>query len=319
MRIIFMGTPEFAVSSLEILLSTHHEISAVVTVPDKPQGRGLKVSESAVKKAAMKHNLHILQPEKLKDENFVNQVKALNPDLIVVVAFRILPKEVFTIPHFGSFNLHASLLPKFRGAAPINWALINGEKETGVTAFFLKEKVDTGNIIIQEKCEIEKDDDAGSLHDKLSELGAKTVLSTVNLIEMTNGNVPVYQQDESLCSSAPKLTKEFCRINWNNNATTIHNFIRGLSPYPTAYSYLEGKMYKIFKSQIIENEIKLNPSPHITPGKIQILEDKLLVECKDGFLEILSLQMEGKKRLNSKEFLNGFTFPINAVFSKAFF
>ena len=249
MKIIFMGTPEFAVPSLEILLNSHHEIAAVVTVPDKPQGRGLKLNESDIKKFALKHKLKILQPEKLKEESFVNEIKSLAPDIIVVVAFRILPKEVFTIPVYGTFNLHASLLPKYRGAAPINWALINGETETGVTTFFLKEKVDTGNVIMQNKCDIDEEDDAGTLHDKLSLLGAKTVMSTVNLIEMTNGNVPVYEQDEVLFTTAPKITREFCKINWDNDVSTIHNFVRGLSPYPAAYTILNGKIVKIFKTK----------------------------------------------------------------------
>lgn len=310
MKIIFMGTPEFAVPSLEILLNSHHEISAVVTVPDKPQGRGLKLSESAVKKFASEHKLHILQPEKLKEENFVNEIKRLAPDLIVVVAFRILSKEVFTIPKFGSFNLHASLLPKYRGAAPINWALINGEKESGVTTFFLKEKVDTGNVIIQNSCSIEDDDNAGTLHDKLAVLGAKTVMSTVNLIEMTNGNVPVYEQDEVLYTTAPKITKEFCRINWDNEVKTVHNFIRGLSPYPAAYTYLNGKMIKIFKTKVSS----LNVNKDLTPGKIIVDKGKLFVECRNGQVEIISLQMEGKKRLSASEFIHGFTIQDNSCF-----
>ncbi|MFI5145185.1 MAG: methionyl-tRNA formyltransferase [Ignavibacteria bacterium] len=310
MNIIFMGTPEFAVPSLEILLSSHHNISGVVTVPDKPQGRGLKLSESDVKRFAVSRNLKVFQPDKLKDNNFINEIKNLAPELIVVVAFRILPKEVFTIPKLGSFNLHASLLPKYRGAAPINWALINGDNETGVTTFFLKEKVDTGNVIIQNKCPIDEDDDAGTLHDKLSKLGASTVLSTVNLIEMTNGNVPVYEQDEVLFTTAPKITKEFCRINWDNTANTVYNFIRGLSPYPAAYSFADGKMIKIFKTAKADN----GTSTSFQPGKIRVINGKILVDCADGILEILSLQMEGKKRLNSREFLNGFSFPPEASF-----
>jgi len=310
MNIIFMGTPEFAVPSLEILLRSHHNISGVVTVPDKPQGRGLKLSESNVKRFALSRHLKLFQPEKLTDNNFINEIKNLAPDLIVIVAFRILPKEVFTIPKFGSFNLHASLLPKYRGAAPINWALINGDNETGVTTFFLKEKVDTGNVIIQNKCPVDKDDDAGTLHDKLSKLGASTVLSTVNLIEMTNGNVPVYEQDEVLFTTAPKITKEFCKINWDNRANTVYNFIRGLSPYPAAYSFVDGKMIKIFKTAKADN----STSGSFQPGKIKVLNGKILVDCSDEMLEILSLQMEGKKRLNSKEFLNGFSFPHEASF-----
>ena len=310
MNIIFMGTPEFAVPSLEILLSSHHNISAVVTVPDKPQGRGLKLSESDVKRFALSRNLKVLQPDKLKDNDFIKEIISLAPELIVVVAFRILPKEIFTIPKFGSFNLHASLLPKYRGAAPINWALINGDTESGVTTFFLKERVDTGNVIIQNKCSIEEDDDAGTLHDKLSKLGASTVLSTVNLIEMTNGNVQVYEQDEVLFTTAPKITKEFCKINWDNRAATVYNFIRGLSPYPASYSIMDGKMIKIFKTAKTDND----SSGNFQPGKINVINGKILVDCADGKLEILSLQMEGKKRLNSREFLNGFSFSHDASF-----
>lgn len=304
-----MGTPQFAVPSLEILLASHHEIPAVVTIPDKPRGRGLKLSESAVKKTALNHKLKILQPEKLKEESFISQIKELSPDLIVVVAFRILPKEVFIIPHFGSINLHASMLPKFRGAAPINWALINGEKETGVTTFFLKEKVDTGNVIIQNKCLIDDEDDSGTLHDKLAMLGANTVMSTVNLIEMTNGNVPVTEQDEVLFTSAPKITKDFCKINWDNEVHTVHNFIRGLSPYPSAYTFIEGKMLKIFKTSI-------QPGNHsdYEPGKVRLIENKIYVDCNNGCLEVLSLQIEGKKRISAMEFLNGYTIPSRTIF-----
>jgi methionyl-tRNA formyltransferase len=304
MRIIFMGTPEFAVPSLEILLSTHHEIISAVTVPDKPQGRGLKISESAVKKFAVKQNLNILQPDNLKDDEFVNKIKSLEPELIVVVAFRILPEEIFTIPKYGSFNLHASLLPKYRGAAPINWAIINGDKETGVTTFFLEKKVDTGNVIMQTKCEITEEDDAGTLHDKLAELGAKTVLSTVNMIEMTSGNVPVFQQDSSIASKAPKIFKEFCRIKWDNETETIFNFIRGLSPYPCAYTFREGKLIKIFETKKYLMSIGTNGKP-VNFGEVILQEGKLFITCKDGYLEIIELQIEGRKRMSSEEFLRG--------------
>ena len=304
MNIIFMGTPEFAVPSLEILLPTHHNISAAVTVPDKPQGRGLKISESAVKKFASNNNLKILQPVSLKEPEFIEKIKSLNPDLIVVVAFRILPKEVYTIPKFGSFNLHASLLPKYRGAAPINWAIINGDKKTGVTTFFLKDKVDTGNIIMQNKCEITAEVDAGSLHDKLSLLGANTVLSTVNLIEMTNGNVPVYEQDNSTASNAPKIFKDFCKIDFNNETEKVYNFIRGLSPHPASYTYRDGKQIKIFKTRKFLKSIITNGAPKI-PGQVVIQEDRLFITCLDGYLEILELQLEGKKRMNAPEFLRG--------------
>jgi methionyl-tRNA formyltransferase len=299
-----MGTPEFAVSSLDILLTSHHNISAVVTVPDKPQGRGLKVLESPVKKYALQKNLNILQPEDLADADFVSQLHALNPELIVVVAFRILPKEIFTIPKFGSFNLHASLLPKYRGAAPINWALIKGEKETGVTTFFIEEKIDTGSIIMQNKIDITEDDDAGSLHDKLAALGAKTVMSTVNLIEMTNGSVPVYSQDNSLASKAPKISKEFCKIDWDKPVVENFNFIRGLSPHPGAYTFRDRKSIKIFKTKKYMESVGTNGLP-VRYGEVKLQGGKMFITCTDGYLEILELQLEGKKRMTASEFLRG--------------
>ncbi len=314
MKIIFMGTPEFAVPSLDILLSTHHEIVSVVTVPDKPQGRGLKISESAIKKFAVQNKLNILQPDYLKDQHFISEIELLEPELIVVVAFRILPEEIFTIPKYGTFNLHASLLPEYRGAAPINWALINGDKETGVTTFFLEKKVDTGNIIIQSTCEITEDDDAGTLHDKLAELGAKTVLSTVNMVEMTSGNVPVYSQDNSIASKAPKIFKEFCRIKWDNETETNYNFIRGLSPYPGAYTFREGKLIKIFKTKKYMRSIGTNGKP-VNFGEVKLQEGKLFITCKDGYLEIIELQIEGKKRMSSAEFLRGHEIKPGEVWS----
>ena len=300
MNIIFMGTPAFAVPSLEILLNSNHKISAVVTVPDKPKGRGLKISQSDVKKFAVSKGLNILQPEKLKDPEFITQITDLNPDLIVVVAFRILPKEIYTIPKSGSFNLHASLLPKYRGAAPVNWSIINGDIETGVTSFFLKEKVDTGGIILQSKCEITPDDDAGTLHDKLAVLGADTVLKTVKLIGSTGGNPPVTMQDESIATVAPKIFREDCIISWNRSVRENFNFIRGLSPYPAAFTHLEGKVLKIFKTKIAGavNSVK-------TLGAVFVESNSLFVYCNDGTLEILELQLEGKKRITALEFLKG--------------
>jgi methionyl-tRNA formyltransferase len=300
MNIVFMGTPEFAVPSLKILISSHHNISAVVTVPDKPQGRGLRVLESPIKKFAVKNSLKIIQTENLRDEYFFTQIKSLEPDLIVIVAFRILPKEVFSIPKYGSFNLHASLLPKYRGAAPINWAVINGEKETGVTTFFLDEKVDTGKIIMQESCEITEDDNAGTLHDKLAELGAMTVMSTVNLIEMTNGNVQTVNQDNSLASKAPKISKEFCRIKWDKTAKENFNFIRGLSPYPGAYSFRNRKLIKIFRTRMDAE------GTGVKPGEVKVNQNKMYIGCSDSCLEILELQIEGKRRMTVSDFLRGY-------------
>ncbi len=306
MKIIFMGTPGFAVPSLKILLDNGYDISLVVSVPDKKKGRGLQIAISDVKKFSKENNLNILQPESLRDENFINEVKSQNPDLIVVVAFRILPKEVFTIPAFGAFNLHASLLPKYRGAAPINWAIIKGEEETGVTTFFLKEKVDTGNIILQEKIKIGIDDNAGKIHDKLSVLGANVVLKTVKLIG--EKAVTLSEQNESLSSTAPKIFKKDCLINWNDKCLNIHNFIRGLSPYPTAYTYLENKIIKIYKSHLT-NQIISN-----SPGKLLIQDKKLFAGGSDYCLEILDLQPEGKKKMGALDFINGIKKQRHMVF-----
>ncbi len=304
MNIVFMGTPEFAVPSLKILLANHYIVSAVVTAPDKPRGRGQQMSFTAVKECALKHSLPVLQPENLKDSNFISALRNLKPDLFVIVAFRILPKEVYTIPSKGSFNLHASLLPKYRGAAPINWAIINGEKESGVTTFFLQDKVDTGNVILQARVAIRDDMDAGELHDVLSEVGAEIVLQTVRLIEIGKANP--YIQDHSLASPAPKIFKETCRINWNQSAKKNHDFIRGLSPYPAAWTMHEGKQLKIYSTSIHSAEIK-NSAFDIVPGSIKITGDntQIFVQTKEGVLEILDLQLEGKKRMNAEEFLRG--------------
>ncbi|MBW7887573.1 MAG: methionyl-tRNA formyltransferase [Bacteroidetes bacterium] len=303
MNIVFMGTPEFAVPSLQILLANNYNVSAVVTAPDKPRGRGQQVSFTPIKTFALQHKIHVLQPEKLNDEKFLQPLKQLHPDLFVVVAFRILPKEVYTIPSRGAFNLHASLLPKYRGAAPINWAIINGEKESGVTSFFLQEKVDTGNIILQARTAVRPEMNAGELHDVLSEIGAEIVLQTVRLIELGRAN-PRAQENE-LASPAPKIFKETCRIDWNQPSEKIHNLIRGLSPYPAAWTMLEGKQIKIFQSKIFHNRF---PIENISAGEIAITENSLLVKTKDSALEILEIQQEGKKRMSVEDFLRGFKF-----------
>jgi len=299
MNIIFMGTPEFAVPSLDALLSTHHKISAVVTVPDKPKGRGQHLAESDVKKFALLQGLDILQPVNLKDPEFIEQIKDLSPDLIIVVAFRILPKSIFKIPKYGSFNLHASLLPKYRGAAPINWAIINGERETGVTTFFLQEKVDTGNIIMQKRVDITHDDTAGSLHDKLKVLGAQVVFDTVDLIENSSGNPPALRQNNGEATPAPKIFKEDCRINFDQSVDRVFDLIRGLSPYPGAFTEYNGKIIKIFST------VKSHWDSLKGPGRFFIKEGKLYVSTLNEFLEITELQIEGKRRMNSVEFLNG--------------
>ena len=298
MKIVFMGTPDFAIPSLKILIENNHQILAVVTTPDKERGRGQKVTFTAVKQFAIENNIPFYQPEKLKGNiGFVEQMKGLNPDLFVVVAFRILPKEVFEIPKYGSFNLHGSYLPKYRGAAPIQWALINGDTETGLTTFKLAEKVDTGNIYLQEKVTINSDDNFESLHDRMSLIGADLVLKTVMMIE--NGNVELQQQNDSLASPAPKITKEICLIDWNKSAEEIHNLIRGLSPYPAAFFNHNNKVIKIYKTEIVK-DVKLKPS------EFHQTKTELLIGCGKDALRILEIQQEGKKRLNVEEFLRGF-------------
>jgi methionyl-tRNA formyltransferase len=293
-----MGTPDFAVPSLNILIDNGYSISAVVTAPDKPRGRGQELSSTAVKAAALQHQLPILQPDSLKDPHFVARIKELNPDLIIVVAFRILPKEVFMIPLLGSFNLHASLLPKYRGAAPINWAIINGEKETGVTTFFLQEKVDTGTLLLQARIPITDDDDAGTIHDKLSDVGAEIVLHTVRLIEQ--GKAAPRSQDDSLASPAPKIFKDDCRIRWNQPAEQVHNFIRGLSPYPAAFTTHAGRVLKIYKSSITEN------TATSAPGTVHVTPTSLRVAAADAMLDVFELQQEGRRRMGVEEFLRGY-------------
>ncbi len=293
-----MGTPDFAVPSLEILLANNYPVKAVVTAPDKPRGRGQELSPTPIKTAALKHQLDVLQPESLKEPAFAANIKELNPDLIIVVAFRILPKEVFTIPRLGSFNLHASLLPKYRGAAPINWAIINGEKETGVTTFFLQEKVDTGNLLLQARLPITAEDNAGTIHDKLAEVGAEIVLHTIRLIE--RGKAITRQQDDTLASPAPKIFKDDCRMDWNQSAEKIQNRIRGLSPYPTAFTTHNGKVIKLYKSHLVE-------SPSVgEPGEVKVGDLRLEVCTQDKMIAIDELQQEGRKRMGVEEFLRGY-------------
>jgi methionyl-tRNA formyltransferase len=309
MNIVFMGTPDFAVPSLEILLKNNYTVSAVVTAPDKPRGRGQQVSFTAVKESALRYSLPVLQPETLRDPLFISALTDLKPDLFIIVAFRILPKEVYSIPVKGSFNLHASLLPKFRGAAPINWAIINGEKESGVTTFFLQDKVDTGNIILQKHVPISDEMNAGELHDSLSTVGSIAVLETVQMIE--KGTANPQQQDNTLASPAPKIFKETCRIDWNQSADVIHNFVRGLSSYPTAWTVHNDKQIKIFQTK--KSEVRSQKSESEV-GTIGIVENKILVLTSDGSIEILELQLEGKKRMSAEEFLRGYRFGESAKF-----
>jgi methionyl-tRNA formyltransferase len=296
--ILFMGTPEFAVPSLELLLNQEYPVLAVVTAPDKPRGRGQQLSATPIKHSALLHHLPVLQPASLKDPTFLGQISAMKPDLIIIVAFRILPKELFTIPRLGAFNLHASLLPKYRGAAPINWAIINGETETGVTTFFLQEKVDTGNVLLQARIPIGDDDDAGSIHDKLSEIGAEIVLHTVRLIEQ--GKALPRPQDNALASPAPKLFKEDCRIDWHQPALSIHNRIRGLSPFPSAFTLHDGRILKIFRSQVLPT------ASTEEPGTVLVTPRSFHVASSDSMLALKELQVEGRTRMGVEEFLRGY-------------
>jgi methionyl-tRNA formyltransferase len=295
-----MGTPDFSIPSLKILLESKHKVIAVITQPDKERGRGKKVSFTTVKQFAVENNIPVYQPEKLKgNEEFVEQMKRIQPDLFVVVAFRILPKEVFEIPKFGSFNLHGSFLPKYRGAAPIQWALINGETETGLTTFKLAEKVDTGNIYLQQKLEIYPEDNFETLHNRMSDLGAKMVFETVNLIE--SGKFELRQQDDSLASPAPKITKEICLIDWNKSATEIYNLVRGLSPHPAAFYNYNEKVIKIYKTEVV-------PGMNLQPFQFHQTKTELIIGCGKDALRILEIQQEGKKRMSAEEFLRGFSF-----------
>jgi methionyl-tRNA formyltransferase len=301
LKIIFMGTPEFAVPSLEVLLQHQYKVVAVITAPDKPSGRGLKVMPSPVKEVALPYNVPVLQPTNLKAPEFIEALRGYQADLQIVVAFRMLPEAVWNMPPMGTFNLHASLLPQYRGAAPINWAIINGETETGLTTFFLKHEIDTGNVIFQEKEPISGQDTAGTLYERLRQKGAGLVLKTVQAIE--KGNYPQFpQQTGETIKLAPKIFKETCEINWQQRSRAIYNFIRGLSPYPTAWTLLKDKLCKIYASHEAVNDTapSKNPGEYITDGK-QFLH----IKTSDGWLAIDELQMEGKKKMGIEEFLRG--------------
>ena len=303
LRIIYMGTPEFAVPALELLVESGWNIVGVITAADKPKGRGQKLVPSPVKEAALKMDLNILQPTNLKSPEFQEELRALNADLQIVVAFRMLPESVWDMPPLGTFNLHASLLPNYRGAAPINWAIINGDKETGVTTFFLKHEIDTGSIIYQEKVAILDEDDLGTVYEKLMNVGSKLVLKTVE--DIAADKVQSLPQDESQAiHHAPKIFKETGEINWSNSAESIHNLVRGLSPYPAAWTKFDGKICKIFKTKVSSDN---NSNKAI--GELQTDNKTYLkVQTGDGILEILELQLEGKKRMKVDDLLRGYKF-----------
>ncbi len=304
LRIVFMGTPDFAVGILDAIYKENYEIAAVITAADKPAGRGQKIHESAVKQYALEKGLKILQPVNLKSEAFLDELRALNANLQVVVAFRMLPKAVWTMPKFGTFNLHASLLPDYRGAAPINWAIINGEEKTGVTTFFIDDKIDTGAIILQKETAIEKTETAGILHDKLMFLGAEAVLETLKLIEKGAVNTIIQPVEDT--KTAYKLNRDNCKVNFNQTSKQVYDHIRGLNPYPAAYT--------MFKDEEKEWNVKLYDVGYFvenhsfSPGKLVFSKKNISVATADGFIEIKTLQFPGKKKMKALELLNGIQF-----------
>ena len=305
LKIVFMGTPDFAVGILDKLVQENCNIVGVITAPDKPAGRGQQLSESAVKKYALEKGLHILQPEKLKDENFSSDLRALEADLFVVVAFRMLPEVVWNMPPKGTINLHASLLPEYRGAAPINWAIINGEAKTGVTTFFIEQEIDTGLVIERAETEIGENETAGELHDKLLEIGKNLVFSSVQKIE--NGTVKRIPQaelaPEGEIKAAPKIFKPMCQVDWSKPVSEVHNLCRGLSPYPTAWTILKNQETGEVRSlKIFRTEKTQIPAT----SDIKATKNELLLPCSDFYLRVSELQFEGKKRMSARDFLLGF-------------
>jgi methionyl-tRNA formyltransferase len=301
-KIIFMGTPEFAVPSLKILLDHEYQVAGVITAPDKPAGRGLQIQQSAVKKFAVENGLPVLQPKNLKDEQFLAELKSLQADLQIVVAFRMLPAVVWQMPTIGTFNLHGSLLPQYRGAAPINWAIINGEQVTGVTTFFLQQEIDTGKILFQEKITIHEDETAGELHDRMKIIGASLVLKTVMAIEQGAINA-TEQMVNCPLNKAPKLFTEHCLIDWNQPVAVIYNLIRGLSPYPAAFTLLNEKVMKILIAKRISGNSTNQPGEIVTDGKTF-----LHFAAIDGMIAVERIKMEGKKEMSVGEFLRGYRF-----------
>lgn len=299
LRLVFMGTPEFAVPSLDALMAAGYRPSAVVTVPDRPQGRGQTLKPSAVKEAAARHDLWVLQPERLDDTDFITELKDLEPEVIAVVAFRILPPEVYRLATKGAFNLHASLLPRYRGAAPINRAIMAGELETGVTTFLLEPTVDTGEVLLMRRLGIGADETAGELHDRLAELGAEVVVETVEHLKA--GTAETRKQDDSRASRAPKIFKEDAEIDWSRTAQEVHNHVRGLSPYPAAWTMHDGTLLKIYRTEIERGSGE--------PGEvIEANSDSLVVACGKRAVAIREIQREGKSKMSAEEFLNGYTF-----------
>ncbi|MUV03153.1 methionyl-tRNA formyltransferase [Flavobacterium rakeshii] len=309
LRIVFMGTPEFAVGILDTIYNNNYDIAAVITAPDKPAGRGQKVKYSAVKEYALEKGLQVLQPTNLKDESFLAELKALNANLHVVVAFRMLPEAVWKMPELGTFNLHASLLPQYRGAAPINWAVINGESTTGVTTFFIDEKIDTGAMILKEEVSIGENETAGELHDRLMELGKGAVIKTLNLIEEGKADTTI-QQDTADIKTAYKLNKDNCKIDWSKTGAEIHNLVRGLSPYPAAWTYFtdNGQEWNVKVYETAFDSV----TPNEAVGAIVSTKKEIKIAVKDGYLNVKSLQFPGKKKMAAHELLNGMQFSDTA-------
>jgi len=309
LRIVFMGTPEFAVTILHEILEAGYNVVGVITAPDKPAGRGRILHESAVKTYAVSRGLKVLQPTNLKSAEFLEDLRELNPNVQVVVAFRMLPKAVWDLPEYGTFNLHASLLPQYRGAAPINWAIINGEESTGVSTFFLDEKIDTGAMILQKSVLIEKDDTGGILHDKLMHEGAGLVLETLNLIK-DNKAVPRQQEESKQLKEAPKLTRENTKINWNVSIEEIYNLIRGLNPYPAAWTHLKnGNDILQVKIYEVEKQIETH---NLETGNLLSENKEIKVAVKNGYIKLLEIQMPGKRKMQTRDLLNGYQFETNA-------
>lgn len=304
LRIIFMGTPEFAVASLNALVKGNYNVVAVITAPDRPAGRGRKINQSAVKKYAITKEIPILQPNNLKSPEFLKELERFNANLQIVVAFRMLPKQVWSMPDLGTFNLHASLLPEYRGAAPINWAIINGETQTGVTTFFINEDIDTGAIIMRREVKINNDMSAGELHDKLMDLGAKTLVETVDLIK--NGKTTALDQNSGTYKEAPKLNKDNCRIHWDQPSEIIYNQIRGLSPYPGAWTSLSNNEQEI--EMKIYGANMLVEHHNLVPGAIMVSKKNLRIATQNGFIDIKDLKLAGKKRMDAVSLLNGYIF-----------
>ena len=304
LKIVFFGTPEFAVESLDALLTGGFNVVGVVTMPDKAAGRGHKLYQSDVKRYALEHDLFLLQPEKLKSEEFLTALRSLDADLFIVIAFRMLPREVWQMPRLGTFNLHASLLPKYRGAAPINRAVMNGDTETGVTTFFLKHEIDTGDMIMQRKIDILPEDNVGDVHDRLMHLGAEMVVETVNAI--VDGTLTTTPQPEGEFTPAPKIFKEDCRIDWDRSAAEIHNHVRGLSPYPAAWTVIVEAGGRPLESKIFETLLTEDPVGDTPTGTLKKEGKRLFAACSDRWIEIVSLQPAGKKRMTADAFLLGY-------------